>query len=245
MILRRLSESIRRQDWFAVLIEFLVVVAGIFAGLQANEWAQERQDRKQERAALERLFLEAQGAYQLLDGYVQQTIRLNQMRRNAIQFVDSDAPVPDNELRLKIGINTLAIFPPIIPVTVAYEELKSSGQMQLIRSAALREQLATFHTELAFQNEQRRGFTDLFGQYKSLYGRHVTWDYNPEATTSDILLSTFDWSSMQSDEGFILEAIGLLRNQLVAEEGLIELHDQAQSLCEAIGHSIGRSCDAS
>jgi hypothetical protein len=41
MILNRLSKSIRKQDWFAVLIEFIVVVAGIFAGLQANEWAQE------------------------------------------------------------------------------------------------------------------------------------------------------------------------------------------------------------
>ena len=242
MILRRLSESIRRQDWFAVLIEFLVVVAGIFAGLQANDWAQERQDRKQEGAALERLFLEAEDAYQLLDGYVQHTLRLNQMRRNAIQFVDSDAPLPENDLPLKIGINTLAIFPPIFPVSVAYEELKSSGQMQLIRSAALRERLAMFHTELAFQNEQRRGFSDLFGQYKSAYSRHVTWDYNPEATTSDILISTFDWSSMRSDELFIIQAIGLLRNQLVAEGGMVELRDQAKSLCEALGDSIGQSC---
>ena len=65
MILRQLSKSIRKQDWFAVLIEFFVVVAGIFAGLQANDWAQERQDRKQERAALERLFLEVEDAHQL------------------------------------------------------------------------------------------------------------------------------------------------------------------------------------
>ncbi len=245
MILARLSKSIRKQDWFAVAIEFVVVVVGIFAGLQANEWAQERQDRKQERAALERLFLEAESAHQLLNGYVQQTLRLNQMRRNAVQFADSNAPVPEDELPFKIGINTLAIFPAVMPISVAYDELKSSGKMQLIRSAALRGQIAEFHTNLAFHNQRQRSFGDGVNRFSDVYRRHVTWDYNPEATTSDILLSTYNWESLRSDEAFIFEIIGLLRNQLLAEQGLIELRDQAKSLCETLGDIVSRPCGSS
>ena len=45
---------------------------------------------------------------------------------------------------------------------------------------------------------------------------------NPEATTSDILLSTYNWKSLRSDESFIFAVIGTLRNQLVAEQGLID-----------------------
>ena len=242
MILRRLAKSIRNQDWFAVLIEFVIVVAGIFAGLQANEWAKERADREQERAALERLFHEAESARDLLDGNVQRTLRLNRLRRNAVQFTDSNAPVPEDELPLKIGINTLAMFPAILPVSVTYDELKSSGQMQLIRSPALRQQIAVFHTELAFQNQLRRGFADGNDDYKNAYKQHVIWNYNPDSTTSDILLSTFDWESLRSDESFRFEVIGLLRNQLVAEQGLIELRDQADGLCEALGDIVGRTC---
>lgn len=242
MILHRLSKSIRKQDWFAVLIEFVVVVAGIFAGLQANDWAQERQDRRQERAALERLFLEADDAHQLLNGYVQRTLRLNQVRRNAVQFADSDAPVPEDELPLKIGINTLAMFPPVIPIAVAYDELKSSGQLQLITSASLRGQIAEFHANLAFQNRLLQGFADGTDRFQEVYKEHVIWEYNPESTTSDILLSTYNWSSLRSDESFVFEIIGLLRNQLVAEQGLIELRDQAASLCEILGDVVGRSC---
>ena len=245
MILRQLSKSIRKQDWFAVLIEFFVVVAGIFAGLQANDWAQERQDRKQERAALERLFLEVEDAHQLLNEYVQRTIRLNQVRRNAVQFADSNAPVPEDELPLKIGINTLGMFPPVIPVAVVYEELKSSGQMQLISSATLRRQLADFHANLAFQNRLLQGFSDGTNRFQEAYKEHVTWDYNPEATTSDILLSTYNWGSLRSDESFIFEIIGLLRNQLVAQQGLLELRDQAMSLCEILGETVSRPCTSS
>jgi hypothetical protein len=242
MILHRLSRSIRKHDWFAVLIEFVVVVVGIFAGLQANDWAQERQDRKQERAALERLYLEAESAHQLLNGYVQRTVRLNQMRRNAVQFADSNAPVPEDELPLKIGINTLAMFPPVLPISVTYDELKSSGQMQLIRSAVLRGQIAEFHTNLLFHNQLQRGFADNANRFQKVYQKHVIWDYNAEALTSDILVSTYNWDSLRSDESFIFEIIGLLRNQLVAEQGLIELNDQAKSLCETLGEMVSRSC---
>ena len=245
MILRRLSKSIRKQDWFAVLIEFVVVVAGIFAGLQANDWAQERQDRRQEQAALERLFLEAKSAHQLLDFYVQEALRMNQMRRNSVQFVDSDAPVPEDELPLKIGINTLAMFPPIILVSVAYDELKSSGQMQLIRSAAVRGQIAEFHANLAFHNQLQQGFADGANRFQEVYRKHITWDYNPESTTSDILLSTYNWQSLRSDESFVFEVIGLLRNQLVVEHGLIEMRDQAKSLCDTLGEMVSQSCTTS
>ena len=242
MILQRLSKSIRQQDWFAVFIEFVIVVAGIFAGLQANEWAQERQDREEERAALERLFLEAESAHQLLARNVKRAQQMNQLRRNAVQFADSDLPLPENELPFKIGINTLAIFPTAMPVSVAYDELKSSGQMQLIRSAEIRSQIAEFHTDLEFFNQRQLGFGDGSYRFIDHYQRHVTWDYNPEATTSDILLSTYNWDTLRSDESFILRIIGLLRNQLVAEQGLIGLRDQAKSLCETLGDIVGRAC---
>ncbi len=34
MILRRLAEHVRAQNWFAVALDFLIVVVGVFVGLQ-------------------------------------------------------------------------------------------------------------------------------------------------------------------------------------------------------------------
>ena len=42
MILRRLAESIRKQEWFTVVLEVLIVVVGIFIGLQVDEWNRAR-----------------------------------------------------------------------------------------------------------------------------------------------------------------------------------------------------------
>ncbi len=38
MILRRIIENVRTRDWFTVAIEFLIVVVGIFVGLEVSNW---------------------------------------------------------------------------------------------------------------------------------------------------------------------------------------------------------------
>lgn len=36
MILRRITANFRRQDWMAVAVELVVVVLGVFIGVQAS-----------------------------------------------------------------------------------------------------------------------------------------------------------------------------------------------------------------
>lgn len=59
MILRRLSSSLKRQDWFQVTVEILIVVIGIFLGLQVQAWYNSRADAEQEQIYLNSLHLEA------------------------------------------------------------------------------------------------------------------------------------------------------------------------------------------
>ena len=55
MILRRLATAIRKQDWFTVFIETLIVVLGVFLGLQVNNWNEARKDRLEAETSRERL----------------------------------------------------------------------------------------------------------------------------------------------------------------------------------------------
>lgn len=60
MILRRLADAIRTQNWFTVIIEILIVVIGIFLGLQVTEWNEAREDRILTREYLVRLHTEVE-----------------------------------------------------------------------------------------------------------------------------------------------------------------------------------------
>lgn len=52
MILRRIVENVRARDWFTVIIEFLIVVVGIFVGLEVSNWNETRKLAAQERSYL-------------------------------------------------------------------------------------------------------------------------------------------------------------------------------------------------
>ncbi len=45
MILRRLADAIRQQNWFTVCVELFIVIIGVFMGLQAQNWNQARIER--------------------------------------------------------------------------------------------------------------------------------------------------------------------------------------------------------
>lgn len=46
MLIRRFSQHIKDQNWFAVVLDFFVIVIGIFIGLQVTDWNQQRLDRQ-------------------------------------------------------------------------------------------------------------------------------------------------------------------------------------------------------
>jgi hypothetical protein len=47
MILRRVIEHVREQNWTAIAIDFVIVVLGVFVGLQVNNWNAANADRRE------------------------------------------------------------------------------------------------------------------------------------------------------------------------------------------------------
>ena len=39
MILRRISEHVKAQNWFAVGVDLVIVVVGVFIGIEVQQWA--------------------------------------------------------------------------------------------------------------------------------------------------------------------------------------------------------------
>jgi hypothetical protein len=45
MIIRGITEQATSQNWFSVIVEFVIVVVGVFMGLQVQDWNEERRTR--------------------------------------------------------------------------------------------------------------------------------------------------------------------------------------------------------
>lgn len=137
MILRRVVGHLGRQDWTAVAIELVVVVLGVFIGLQASNW-----NEQWEIDAKAAHFAESLKADMRAEawGYEYQIHYYGNVLSNAERAVDAlagDAPLSDEALLISAFRATQ--YNENIRRRATYDELTSTGSIGLIRDRVLRE----------------------------------------------------------------------------------------------------------
>ena len=149
MLFRRISAHLKRQDWFAVWLDLLIVVVGIYIGLQVDAWNSARHDRVIEREYVERLLfnmeesLEAQrDAKNLFDSSIDATDYIARIQRaGTFENVDED--------RLIIGLNSIGwVIPPRTNMGTI-RELQSTGNIALIEDVSVRIAIGQFERSFA------------------------------------------------------------------------------------------------
>lgn len=141
MILRRVIAHVRKQEWTAIAIDFVIVVVGVFFGLQVNNWNGERVERLQELAYLARLKDDFVVSVRNEEDDIafmrrhagQATVILESLERCHIDEKDQDAFASGLFLLGKVNQGDL--------VRETVEELAFAGQYRLLRNAELRREL--------------------------------------------------------------------------------------------------------
>lgn len=160
MLLRRMTEHVTTQNWTAVVLDFLIVVAGVFIGLQVANWNEVRQERALEKVYLERLHDEALAG---ITGILEATDLAFTRRRDAMHsayaavFAEGAerASLEPAECNAMANAHNIIAPPHQFP---SLEELNASGRFGIIRDRALRDEL----TGYALMQENSRSLVDYF-----------------------------------------------------------------------------------
>lgn len=96
MLFQRIAEYRKAQNWSALTLEFLIVVFGIFIGLQANNWNESRKSRAEEYALLSALFADFETAAQHLAEVQSNHQRVADAGQAIISYGET-GNVPDDE----------------------------------------------------------------------------------------------------------------------------------------------------
>jgi hypothetical protein len=152
MILRSLSKHITDQNWFAVVLDFLIVVVGVFIGIQVANWNEASRASAKETIVLEQLHAqftdtvadlrEAKvGSTAALAAtlYVLKVIRTNVEPEDKPEFLKT--------LRSATGFSS----GPPEPITLI--ELISSGVLSDLGSAPLRTALMRYHQRIVLHEQ--------------------------------------------------------------------------------------------
>ena len=138
MILRRLAEAIRQQNWFTVVLEVLIVVTGIFIGLQVDDWNGSRQDRRDEEHYLDRLHDEILNAEMLSARLLGRRIERQAVTLDVLDAVFVDVERTSLTERECFAIGSLHYFNIAVSGLSAAEELTASGRMDILLDTELR-----------------------------------------------------------------------------------------------------------
>jgi hypothetical protein len=143
MILRRLTEHFRTQNWFAVTLDLAVVVVGIYIGLQADAWMSGQQDRVLEQEYLQRLLADmeesAVGQRDLIIEFEQSINAMDYLadRLHKRSFEDVDPA------QIRLAIDALGWVPQPVTSMGTLRELQSTGNISLLQDVDVRKALGS------------------------------------------------------------------------------------------------------
>ncbi len=147
MILRRLSTAFRKQDWFTVLIETLIVVLGVFLGMQLGNWNADRETNERAETYTERLIEDLRYEAWAYEYLIEYNKDVRAAARAALDSLTGDAPLSDEQFLINVYRATQYKYNDRGRAT--YDELISMGEIGLIADETLRTTaIALFTTTL-------------------------------------------------------------------------------------------------
>jgi len=205
MLLRRVIEHVKHQNWTAVALDFVIVVMGVFIGIQVSNWNEARADHEEGRQLLTRLYEETGSLLEIQRAeYAAQSPRAELMSPiNALLFDQSpESALTDVECRLIAISHWLPAPTDELPVL---DEAVSTGGGDLISNGNVKENLRAF---ALVRDRSRRQYAEATNELFRLSSRHpdaVWYTRTPLGENDEAALSAFHkllQSERRAGEGY-------------------------------------------
>lgn len=145
MIFKRAVAKLRAQDWAAITIELFIVVLGVFIGVQASNLNEERADRARAQGYLERIEDDFDTDLANYRDRLRFWGRVSQFGSDGLRYAGSGESGGLTRWQLLLAYFQASQVAEFWTTSTTYDELKSAGELGLIRDIELRNSLATYY----------------------------------------------------------------------------------------------------
>ena len=160
MILARLKKAIREQNWFAVVLEVLIVIVGVVIGFQVTAWGEAQSEQAVEKQYIARFVEDLRRDLDMLASNIESREAQVQAAHAALAFYEG------RELDVDAFFDTFytaLLYRGIAPNRNTMDEVLNSGNLRLIDDPVTREALldlyATYTTILNVEEHIERDFS--------------------------------------------------------------------------------------
>jgi hypothetical protein len=144
MILRRITKHVNEQNWFAVVLDLAIVVFGVYIGLQVSNWDEELAGEKEAKVLIERLKSDLKRDREVIAVLLDYR---SVVRKYLITTTNaySNVNLVNNE-QFVIAAYQASQITSAWNYRSTYTELISTGKINLIKSAKLKDLLLGFYS---------------------------------------------------------------------------------------------------
>jgi len=160
MILRKLSQSLKEQNWTAIWIEFFLLVAGVFLGIQAANWNEQRTIDKKAKIFTERLREDLRvevWRFTALNNYYEDVVA---NAKATMAALEGKAEL-SNEALL-IAAYRATQYSEFLQYRATYDELTSTGNIGLIADVQLRRMATETYGTKLYENVKNEGINSAY-----------------------------------------------------------------------------------
>jgi hypothetical protein len=139
---KRFLEHLRRQDWLAVGIEFVIVAAGVLLAMQVTNWNEQRLQQERGRAYYQRILADLRSNVNDMEQRAAYFEQVTAHAEAALAALRQPAPEPDEQFLVDLYQASQIQVGPI--TRASYDEAVASGALESVGDPSLRERLANY-----------------------------------------------------------------------------------------------------
>ncbi len=143
MILRRITEHVKTQNWFAVGLDFFIVVVGVFVGIQASNWNEAHTESLREASYLAALHED----FTIIVAELESDVAHYEEIADAMTLLleESRKAAPDSSIdTLNDTTGQLVAMEGTPIVSDTYTNLTGSGDLAIIKNQAVKNAMSAF-----------------------------------------------------------------------------------------------------
>jgi len=184
MLLRRISKHVKDQNWFAVFLDFFIVVVGILIAFQITNWNEARSNDRLADSYYERLASDIRATISALSADERSAMK-GMAEIEAFTAILNDPNAADDELvstthaYFTRGLNMTGFN----TINATFEDLSSTGRLEILNNPEVVTALTRLHTEYKTLNEDSLVNTDWILPFEASLVEQFDWFRYDERTT--------------------------------------------------------------
>lgn len=200
IFIRKLARSLKSQNWTETCVEFVLLIIGVFLGIQVSNWNDDRLHARAEAILLERLGEDFRTIEPQLARSIQAYRETIASTGEVVRQLRLPDP-PEDEAAFRRILGNAAYLWTVPPISVVYTELNVSGGISGLSNPDLRAALMRYGAAYTVYTQIQPQAKAIFNDTRSPYHNATEWHLDPDQWQSDDAILRYDWPRLREARG--------------------------------------------